>query len=137
MLFSKVTHGILVTVEPEFLRMEKVFSDNVKYFWKYTASITNNGKNTVQLIHRQWTIIDVLGKREEVFGQGVVGKMPIFEPEQSFSYDSLTFLSIGSGIMYGNYHFIDIKTKQMFWVEIPAFPLEQDYEHLKDSKYAC
>jgi ApaG protein len=77
----------------------------------------------VQLLSRHWVITDGTGMREEVRGPGVIGKQPIIEPGQRFSYTSGCPLTTPSGIMAGTYQMTN-SDGEPFSVNIPAFSLD-------------
>jgi ApaG protein len=124
-MYSAVSNKIRVTVEPKFLA-EHSQPDEGRYFWSYTIEIANGGDVTVQLTHRNWTITDASGRREEVQGPGVVGEQPTLKPGGAFRYTSGCPLRTPSGIMVGSYRMVD-ETGRAFDVEIPAFSLDSPY----------
>ncbi len=90
------------------------------YFFAYTVTIKNSGKENVKLISRHWVITDGFGRVEEVRGEGVIGKQPHLRPGQSFEYTSFCPLATTTGSMQGTYQ---MKTDEgeEFDVEIPQF----------------
>ncbi len=62
--------------------------DDERYFFAYTVTIHNEGDKPAQLLTRHWIITDSDGNREEVHGEGVVGKQPLLGPGESFEYTS-------------------------------------------------
>ena len=95
---------------------------NERYVFAYTITITNRADEPAQLLNRHWLITDALGEVEEVMGEGVVGKQPRLESDQSFQYTSGAILKTPVGSMHGSYEFRrDDGTK--FEVPIPAFSL--------------
>jgi ApaG protein len=125
-MYSAVTHGIHVTVLPEFLP-DRSQPDQNQWFWAYTIEIANMSERTVQLIARHWIITDGDGAVEEVKGLGVVGEQPVLQPGESFRYTSGCPLSTPSGIMEGRYRMADADG-QSFEVAIPAFSLDSPEE---------
>lgn len=113
---------IVVDVEPSYLPEESA-PDEHRYVWAYRVIISNRGRRAVQLIGRNWEIIDATGHHRSVTGLGVVGQQPIIEPGQAFEYTSGCPLSTPSGIMSGSYHMVD-DAGVAFEVEIPAFSLD-------------
>ncbi|MCB1615683.1 MAG: Co2+/Mg2+ efflux protein ApaG, partial [Pseudomonadales bacterium] len=82
--------------------------DIKEYAFSYTITISNHSDDTVQLISRHWIITDGNNHVEEVRGPGVVGKTPILEPGESFTYTSGALVKTPAGSsMKGSYQFID------------------------------
>ncbi len=93
-----------------------------RYFFAYTVTIKNDGSGGAQLLSRHWIITDAEGNRQEVRGEGVVGKQPIIQPGTSFEYTSGTFLSTPVGTMRGRYQ-MTAAEGQLFDTEIAEFIL--------------
>jgi ApaG protein len=93
-----------------------------RWFWSYHIRIENEGKRAVQLVSREWSIVDGRGSRHEVIGEGVVGEQPVIDPGGSFDYVSGCPLSTPTGFMEGRYHMVD-EAGAGFAVAIPRFPL--------------
>lgn len=121
-MYSAITKGVHVTVEPRFLHDQSNVSGN-RFFWAYTIAIENRRPDPVQLIARHWVITDGNGRREDVRGAGVVGEQPVIEPGSSYSYTSGCPLKTPSGIMEGSYEMVD-GDGSVLEVAIPAFSLD-------------
>ena len=121
-MYTKTTHAIEVTVEPQFLA-DQSKPEASRWFWAYTITIANRGARTVQLMSRHWRITDATGRIDEVKGPGVVGEQPTLAPGESFSYTSGCPLPTPSGIMVGAYQFKD-QAGEAFNVDVPAFSLD-------------
>lgn len=93
-----------------------------RYFFAYTIAIRNDGRRAAQLLSRHWIITDADGNRQEVRGEGVVGKQPVLSPGESFEYTSGTFLATPVGTMKGTYQMIESEGGR-FEVSIPEFVL--------------
>jgi hypothetical protein len=59
----------------------------------------------LKLVWRQWKILDEEGDVSHVSGAGVIGRMPVLEPGQSFVYTSSTSLRTRLGTMQGRFWF--------------------------------
>ncbi|ENT06960.1 protein ApaG [Brucella sp. 63/311] len=59
-MYSAVTRGIEVTVEPFYLEVQSEPEEN-RYVWGYRVTIVNNSSETVQLCSRYWQITDANG----------------------------------------------------------------------------
>jgi ApaG protein len=118
---SASTGGVTVRVSVSFLP-EQSEPAKGRWFWAYHVRIENEGQRAVQLISREWSIVDGRGARHEVQGEGVVGEQPVLEPGAAFDYVSGCPLNTSSGYMEGRYHMVgDDGTG--FAVAIPRFPL--------------
>lgn len=93
--------------------------------FSYTITITNTGQVTAQLIARHWLIQDALGEQQEVHGLGVVGRQPLLQPGESFTYDSACELRTASGTMQGRYLCVT-EDGETFDCDIPLFVLDMD-----------
>ena len=125
-MYNRKTDGIDILVEPMFLEDQSSPSDD-HYVWAYHIRITNESGKPVQIRHRHWEITDALGRRQEVNGEGVVGKQPKLNPGESFEYTSGTPLTTPSGIMVGSYQ-MENERGQLFDVAIPAFSLDSPHQ---------
>ena len=97
-----------------------------QWFFLYTVNITNEGRDTVQLISRHWVITDGMGIVEEVRGPGVVGNQPVLAPGQSFEYTSGCPLTTPFGSMHGTYQMIN-QGDERFDIEIAPFTLTEPH----------
>ncbi|HEX6609618.1 MAG TPA: Co2+/Mg2+ efflux protein ApaG [Hyphomicrobiaceae bacterium] len=124
-MYEALTHGIRIKVEPQYLE-EQSSPDDSYFFWAYTIEIANEGNSVVQLKTRHWRITDAHGKTEEVRGPGVVGKTPVLDPGESFTYTSGCPLGTASGIMVGSYQ-MQLQDGSLIDVAIPAFSLDSPF----------
>jgi ApaG protein len=120
-----VTKHIRVQVETEYAPGRSSPQQN-HWFFLYTIRLTNEGRDTVQLLSRHWIITDATGHVEEVRGAGVVGKQPVLKPGESFEYTSGCDLKTPFGSMRGTYQMVNDKS-EAFEIEIPAFTLTEPY----------
>ena len=118
---STTTNDITVRVSVSFLP-EQSEPGQGRWFWAYHVRIENGGGHAVQLISREWTIVDGRGGRHDVQGEGVVGEQPVIEPGGSFDYVSGCPLGTPTGVMEGRY-FMIAADGSSFPVDIPRFPL--------------
>jgi ApaG protein len=84
--------------------------------------IENGSEVAIQLLSRNWMIVDGRGTIHEVVGEGVVGEMPLIAPGASFDYVSGCPLDTPTGAMSGSYRMVD-ENGTAFDVEIPKFDL--------------
>ena len=97
-----------------------------EWVFQYTVRITNQGKDTVQLVSRHWVITDAADRVEEVRGPGVVGEQPTLKPGESFKYSSWCPLKTPMGLMYGTYE-MQRENGSRFDIEIAPFALKARY----------
>jgi ApaG protein len=121
-MYRATTRGIEVAVTPRF-EPDRSSPENNQFFWAYTISIANRGKETVQLKTRHWRITDANGRRQEVRGAGVVGEEPMLKVGDVFEYTSGVPLQTPSGFMAGTYGMVGADGEH-FDIEIPAFSLD-------------
>jgi ApaG protein len=121
-----VTRNIRVHVESEFAPERSNPPMNV-WFFLYTIRISNEGRETVQLLSRHWIITDAMGAIREVRGPGVIGEQPVLQPGESFEYTSGCDLPTPFGSMRGTYQMVNGE-QQEFEIEIPAFTLAEPYD---------
>ncbi len=93
------------------------------YFFVYFITITNKGKQSVQLIKRHWDIHDSNGETRSVDGDGVVGETPVIEPGETYSYNSGCNLVTEIGYMKGYYTMRRLDDETEFYAFIPKFDL--------------
>jgi len=123
LLFPHVatTKGISVRVSVSYLAEQSAPASG-RWFWSYHVRIENGSKRSVQLLSRNWHILDGRGTLHEVRGEGVVGEMPLIAPGASYDYVSGCPLNTPTGSMSGSYHMID-EDGGAFDVAIPRFAL--------------
>jgi ApaG protein len=119
---SLITKDIKITTET-FFRPEYSQPTGAKYVFSYQITIHNLGTTPVQLLRRHWLISDSIGKVNEVEGEGVVGQLPIIEPNEYYQYQSWCQLTTEIGSMKGSYLMLDLKQNTQFKVWIPNFQL--------------
>lgn len=125
-MYSKVTRGIRITVEPRFLEEQSSPVEN-HFVWAYHVRIENEGDEVVQLRTRYWHITDGFGRVQEVRGPGVVGEQPVLNPGGAFEYTSGTPLATPSGIMCGSYR-METEGGDAFDAMIPPFSLDSPHQ---------
>jgi ApaG protein len=122
---SATTQGVLAEVQSQYLP-DQSHPASRRFVFAYTITITNNGKEVVQLRSRHWIITNALGETEEVQGPGVVGEQPILSPGESFRYTSGAVLPTERGTMQGTYQMHRADGGQ-FDAQIAPFLLERPY----------
>ncbi len=114
-------YEIAVSALPQYIAEQ---SDPAKdnYVFAYTITIENVGTVAAQLISRHWIIADASGEVQDVRGLGVVGRQPLLQPGEVFSYTSGCQLDSPVGTMRGSYQLTAVDGRQ-FEAEIPEFTL--------------
>ncbi len=112
---------IIVEASPFFIAAQSS-SDENRYVFAYTITITNIGKIPAKLIQRHWLITDSNGRVQEVRGDGVVGEHPYLKPGESFCYTSGAMIATPVGTMQGDYT-MHSDDGDNFLAEIPRFTL--------------
>ena len=116
-----MTQKIKVEVAPEYLDYQSSEKDQ-RFVFAYHITITNEGSETAQLLHRHWIITDANNSKREVRGEGVVGEQPVLNPGESFSYTSGVMLETQVGTMQGSYQ-MQTDDGLLFDADIPVFLL--------------
>ncbi|MFY0712876.1 Co2+/Mg2+ efflux protein ApaG [Seonamhaeicola sp. NFXS20] len=125
-MVQQVTKGIKISVETTY---EGSFYRNYKiqYAFGYKVTIENQSKDSVQLQSRHWEILDALNNAEIVDGEGVIGKKPVLEPGELYTYTSGCLLTSPFGAMQGHYTMVNFTTTKKFNVDIPTFKLSAPF----------
>jgi len=122
---DSLTRGIRVTVSSRYV-VERSRPLMNEYFFAYSIRISNEGRETVQLVSREWLISDAEGHVEEVRGPGVVGEQPVLGPGDAFEYTSACPLTTPFGSMSGTYQMVT-DTGERFDAQVGAFELAEPY----------
>ncbi|HTO70526.1 MAG TPA: Co2+/Mg2+ efflux protein ApaG [Myxococcota bacterium] len=120
-----VTRGIRVAVRSRYVAERSRPMMN-EFFFAYTIRISNEGRETVQLVSRAWLIEDAEGHVEEVRGPGVVGEQPVLGPGEAFEYTSACPLTTPFGSMRGTYQMVTANGER-FEAEIARFRLAEPH----------
>lgn len=115
-------HQFSCTVSPRFLPEHSCPEDR-DYRFAYTITLRNTGSVAAQLVARHWDIEDADGETQTVDGLGVVGRQPLLDPGETFSYTSSASLPTPMGIMSGHYFCVAVDGHR-FEVMVPPFVLD-------------
>jgi ApaG protein len=96
---------IHISVESKFEPSQSDIDAN-RYVFSYTITIKNTAPFNIQLLSRRWVVTDGNEKRQEIQGEGVIGKQPVIEPNTSYQYSSGTVLETNVGSMFGHYNMV-------------------------------
>jgi len=125
---NTITEGIRVEAAGQFVP-EQSDQDMRRFLYVYRIRFTNEGSLPAQLLSRHWIILDAENAREEVIGEGVVGKYPHLRPGESFEYHSYCPLRTEWGTMEGSYTFRR-PTGELFEVSIGRFFLVPSIDNM-------
>ncbi|MCB0841653.1 MAG: Co2+/Mg2+ efflux protein ApaG [Bacteroidetes bacterium] len=120
---SKTTEDIRVMVRTHYL-LEESSPKHQYYVFAYQVEITNQSPHMVQLISREWHIIDGFGQQRVVKGDGVIGKQPIIAPGETYCYSSGSHFESTIGKMEGYYFMQKLVNGQELKIEIPPFVMQ-------------
>ncbi len=118
---QNLQQAIEVSVQVRYLDSESS-SEEERYAFAYTITISNRGAVPSQLLNRRWIITDGRGEVQEVAGPGVVGQQPRLRLGEQFTYTSGAVLKTPVGTMEGSYQFCS-DSGELFDVPIPVFSL--------------
>lgn len=116
------THGIKIIVQTRYEPQHSEPKDK-KYIFSYRIIITNESEEAIQLLRRHWYIIDSIGVKREVKGDGVVGEQPIIEPGGSHTYVSWCPFESDIGMMKGHFTVEQITDGQLKDIRVPDFTM--------------
>jgi ApaG protein len=125
-MISQISSGIKISVETNYSG-SYLQNNRMHHAFSYQIEIENLTADTVQLESRHWDIFDALHQKDEVDGDGVVGKQPILAPGAAFTYQSGCLLASTYGAMKGHYTFVNFSTALRFQVDIPLFHLSAPF----------
>lgn len=120
---NQAHYAFSVSVQTTYLPDQSSTEEN-KFVFAYTITITNVGNVAAQLISRHWVITDSHDGVQEVKGLGVVGAQPLLNPNQQFEYTSGTVLNTQEGRMHGSFFIVAVDGTQ-FEAIIEPFVLSQ------------
>ncbi|MEO1278234.1 MAG: Co2+/Mg2+ efflux protein ApaG [Planctomycetota bacterium] len=125
-----VNHGqVRIRVRPHYLPQR---SDPMRPMHVFAYAITiehaaPSDARPVQVVDRQWRIIDAHGDEEFVEGEGVVGQQPVLRPGERFEYASYCPLRTSWGTMEGKLGVVTLddadQPAEKFLVDIDRFYL--------------
>ncbi len=121
-----ITDGIRVSVFTRYIEQNTALQEK-KYVFAYQIEITNESRDIVQLLSREWHITNAWAGRHVVKGEGVVGRQPIISPGESHTYVSGTHFSTRIGKMEGTFLMRRFSDNALFTVKIPVFVMVVPY----------
>lgn len=121
-MIEKITKDIKISVLTNYEGIHS-HNENEMYLFSYFITIENQGNDTVQLLTRKWEIYDSMNNKEIVVGDGVIGQIPIIEPNEKYTYRSNCLLQSKIGAMKGHFNMINFTSKTQFKAMVPNFQL--------------
>ena len=119
-----ISEGVKVSVESFY---QQDYSNPLmgEYMFAYRITIENHNPFPVKLLNRHWDIFDSdKGLDYKVVeGEGVVGIQPVLRPGDEYQYVSGCNLHSEMGCMSGYYTMENLRTEDLFRVQIPYFDL--------------
>jgi ApaG protein len=115
------TEGIRIQAQAQFMEADSDPGAD-QFLFAYRIVITNTGTKPARLKARHWVILDADHRREDVHGEGVVGKTPRLAAGESFAYTSGCPLRSEWGTMEGSY-LMERDDGRTFHVRIGRFVL--------------
>jgi len=115
---EEVSEDVRVTVTSSY-RPERSDPALDKHCFAYNIRITNESKNSIQLVSRRFEIQTIGSSSKDVVqGPGVTGRQPILKPGESFEYTSTAPLSVKPiqdktpvvARMQGEYNFVTLSS---------------------------
>lgn len=94
-----------------------------KYVHTYWIKIENKSETAVQLLSREWLILDSNLTVRKIKGDGVIGKQPVIESGGFHQYSSWSPITTDIGKMSGKYRMKNLLDNSIFYVDIPSFSL--------------
>lgn len=122
------TKDIAVKVETHYQDQESQ-PDLEHFVFAYRVTIENQGDHTIKLLRRYWHITDAKTYKQEVEGEGVVGRQPVLEPGQSHQYVSGYNFQTELAKMSGFFTMEKITDGEQFKVDIPEFLMMVPYRY--------
>ena len=104
------------------VRFRPEHSQPGRWLFQYVIRIENHADESWQVLGREWTITDGLGRVTQVAGEGVVGQTPVLAPGGVYVYDSFVTLEAAPGSMVGHYRIRDAWGRESV-AAIPEFAL--------------
>lgn len=99
-LTSSLDAAVYISVSPAYLPEKNLPG---KYWFSYHITIENRGGCVVQLLSRDWRIIDGDNHVRTVSGDGVIGQQPLINTGEQYEYTSYVDFSTPVGYMEGSY----------------------------------
>lgn len=114
--------GLDVTIDQlKYCEMPLGAQSPLAHTFVYFLTVRNQTPQQIQILGRRWILSQRDGCTFVLEGQGVVGKLPVLEPGQQFSYHSYHLIG-QSTLAMGSFHGLDENGKHVF-LRIPPFEM--------------
>jgi len=120
---TALNRNIEISVKPRFEETKSSWI-NSSFIHSYEIGIKNLNHFPVKLLERCWYIFDSTEGNYTVFGEGVIGKKPVIEHSETYTYSSYCELTHTIGRMHGFFNLRNEITGEILKVSIPSFNLE-------------
>jgi len=114
--------GLKVTVDDVVYQTDAQTPTDRPHCFAYFITIHNDSDIAVTIKARKWVVKNSRGEITAVEGDGVVGKTPLLEPGEDFSYNSYHLQSTNSAEAEGSYIGVDENGRKIL-VRIPKFTM--------------
>ena len=115
--------GLFVTVDELKYSFQPLHGPQDRpHLFKYHLTIHNHSAGSITILARKWVLSYENGEVDVIEGDKVIGKTPILEVGQSFSYASFHLVGANASVN-GAFHGVDADGKPVA-VPIPYFVLE-------------
>lgn len=121
-MFTATTSDIQIQVATHFVPEYSVPFSN-EYLFAYHIRITNHGNAAIQVLSREWHILDGPSHSRLVTGEGLVGKQPHIAPGHTHEYVSYCNLQFPFGRMKGQFFAVRKADGEALALEVPVFTL--------------
>jgi len=114
---------IKITASSSFDPINSDVINNV-FTWHYNITIDNFTPNNLRLIAGRWDVFDKYGKNElqdDVLSTSLI----VINKGQSFECKNIVKLFSESGLIQGQYSFINLQSNQKIFVNIPTISLDR------------
>jgi ApaG protein len=127
-MYTTINNSLKITIVPLYQNNLSSPKEH-KYVWEYNVHVENNSEIPIQLVRKEWQIIDSNGNTQSFGGSELINQQPIILPGESFDYTSHAKLKTPSGIIKGSYKII--AGEKEFEMEVPTFSLDNPEERYK------
>lgn len=110
--FCDTFSDISIEIRTEYMEEESSPYDDV-YVWAYYVRIHNKSNQRVQVLDRNWSVVEASGVVYDVEGEGLAGEQPLISSKASYEYHSYAVLQSSSGMLNGYYKLVDQEGKRL------------------------
>lgn len=115
---------VIVSAQTRYNR-EKSFPHKNHYFFSYRLHIQNQTIHPLQVISRQWIILNGKKTKRFIHAEKLMGHCPWIEPGESFTYCSFCPLDTPTGNMRGKIMVRDLD-KETYSLKVPLMFFRRD-----------